>query len=79
MTLNATPPAPAKSPALPFDIRQELNERLEENEPSQRLVEWLNAQPAVRRSSSASLAPGPIFRAKLERLESAASATGSAT
>jgi hypothetical protein len=33
---------------LPLIIRRELNERLANGEPNQRLVQWLNAQPEVR-------------------------------
>lgn len=32
---------------LPFKIRLQLNRRLENNEPAQRLVEWLNSRPEV--------------------------------
>jgi hypothetical protein len=32
---------------LPFEIRQELNRRLQDSEPGSSLLAWLNAQPAV--------------------------------
>ena len=51
---------------LPFRIRQELNERLEDNEPSQRLVEWLNSLPSVRDVLEALFESRPIS----ERLDS---------
>jgi hypothetical protein len=51
-TLNtATETHPArlgKIARLPHHIRQALNERLEDNEPSQRLVKWLNSLPETK-------------------------------
>jgi hypothetical protein len=33
---------------LPFEIREELNHRLLENEPARNIAAWLNSQPTVR-------------------------------
>jgi hypothetical protein len=34
---------------LPREVRQELNQRLEQSEPSPQLLEWLNALPEVKK------------------------------
>jgi len=41
-----------KSARLPLEIRDQLNTRLADGEPDNRLVEWLNSNPVVTHTSS---------------------------
>ncbi len=44
---------------LPDKIRNQLNRRLQDGEPGNVLVEWLNKLPAVKPSKSDSIRPNP--------------------
>ena len=55
----------AKSPRLPRDVREELNERLERSEKSPQLLAWLNALKEVKEVLRDAFAGVPISKQNL--------------
>jgi len=50
---------------LPLEIREQLNERLADGEPANRLVEWLNASPGVMKVMAKQFERRPITNISL--------------
>ncbi|MEP6673351.1 MAG: hypothetical protein ABJF10_29650, partial [Chthoniobacter sp.] len=65
MITKTNPARLGKIARLPADLRQTLNERLEDNEPSQRLVEWLNELPETKEVLDALFEGRPISEQNL--------------
>jgi len=52
---------------LPRKIREQLNRRLENGEPGNRLVEWLNSLPEVQKVLAADFDGEPVSEPNLSR------------
>ena len=50
---------------LPNEVRQELNQRLQDGEPGESLLDWLNALPKVRKVLAAQFTGRPITKQNL--------------
>src|SRR3974390_919512 len=50
---------------LSWDIRNRLNQRLQENEPSETLLQWLNAEPDVQQVLRSHFEAQPITEVNL--------------
>ena len=50
---------------LPKDVREQLNRRLQDGEPTQRLLDWLNALPKIQGILAAQFGGRPIIKQNL--------------
>jgi len=65
--MNVTPNG--KIARLPRDIRDQLNRRLDDGEPGNRLVEWLNSLPEVQTAQSPKSDGNPLSKEDLSEWE----------
>jgi hypothetical protein len=68
---NETEDASARSPVgkiarLPYAIREQLNQRLLDNQPASEILPWLNGLPAVKKILAAQFKNVPLIRQNLD-------------
>ena len=73
------PTRTGKIARLPKSIRHQLNRRLEDGQPGNQLVVWLNGLPEVRHTLELHFDAHPINEQNLSDWKQAAAANGSST